>query len=48
MLNLNRRTRHALIWVWTLALLAFVYMPAVTILLASATSSRYFLFPIHR
>jgi spermidine/putrescine transport system permease protein len=40
--------RHALIWVWTLSVLVFVYLPAVSILLASLTSSRYFLFPITR
>ena len=40
--------RHALIWIWTLAVLVFVYLPALSILLASLTSSRYFLFPIKR
>jgi len=48
MARFDRRTRHALIRVWTLAVLAFVYLPAVSILLASATSSRYFLFPIKK
>ena len=40
--------RHALIWVWTILVLVFVYLPAISILLASLTSSRYFLFPITR
>jgi len=47
-MRFDRRTRHALIWVWTLAMLTFVYLPALSILLASATSSRYFLFPIRK
>jgi spermidine/putrescine transport system permease protein len=42
----STRGRHALIWVWTLSLLVFIYLPAATIMLASATSSRYFLFPV--
>jgi spermidine/putrescine transport system permease protein len=44
----NRRGRHALIWAWTLAVLVFLYLPGLSILLASLTSSRYFLFPIQR
>jgi spermidine/putrescine transport system permease protein len=48
MAGFDRRTRHALIWVWTLSVLVFIYLPAATILLASATSSRYFLFPIQK
>ncbi len=42
------RGRRALIWAWTLAVLVFLYLPALCILLASLTSSRYFLFPIQR
>lgn len=45
---MNRRGRHALIWAWTLAVLVFLYLPGLSILLASLTSSRYFLFPIQR
>jgi spermidine/putrescine transport system permease protein len=44
----NDRARHALIWVWTLAVLVFLYLPALCILLASLTASRYFLFPIQK
>ena len=40
------RVRHGLITVWTLAVLVFVFLPGVTILLASLTASRYFTFPI--
>jgi len=46
--GLNQRNRHTLIWAWTLAVLIFIYLPAASILLASLTSSRYFLFPIKR
>ncbi|QIG46555.1 ABC transporter permease [Nordella sp. HKS 07] len=42
------RGRRALIWTWTLAVLVFLYLPALCILLASLTSSRYFLFPIQK
>lgn len=42
------RGRRALIWAWTLAVLVFLYLPALCILLASLTSSRYFLFPIQK
>jgi spermidine/putrescine transport system permease protein len=45
---MSQRARHALIWVWTIAILIFVYLPALCILLASLTSSRYFLFPIQK
>ena len=41
-------SRHALIWAWTLAVLVFIYLPALCILLASLTASRYFLFPIQK
>jgi spermidine/putrescine transport system permease protein len=44
----SERARHALIWTWTLAVLVFVYVPALCILLASLTASRYFLFPIQK
>ena len=40
--------RHALVTVWALAVLAFIYLPAVCIGLASLTASRYFQFPIAR
>ena len=40
------RVRHGLLTVWTLAVLVFVFLPGVTILLASLTASRYFTFPI--
>ena len=45
---MKQRWRTSLIWVWTLAVVIFLYMPAVCLLLASLTSSRYFLFPIRR
>ena len=45
---MNQRARHALIWVWAIAVLIFIYLPALCILLASLTKSRYFLFPIRR
>ncbi len=40
------RVRHALIVVWTIAMVIFVYLPSLSITLASLTSSRYFIFPI--
>jgi spermidine/putrescine transport system permease protein len=40
------RVRHALIVVWLLAMIVFVYIPSVCITLASLTASRYFTFPI--
>ncbi len=45
---MSDRGRRALIWAWTLAVLVFLYLPALCILLASLTSSRYFLFPIQK
>ena len=45
---MSDRARHALIWVWTLAVLVFIYLPALCILLASLTQTRYFLFPIQK
>jgi spermidine/putrescine transport system permease protein len=45
---MNERSRRALIWAWTLAILVFIYLPALCILLASLTSTRYFLFPIQK
>ncbi|MCP4381066.1 MAG: ABC transporter permease [Hyphomicrobiales bacterium] len=42
------RVRHALIVVWTIAMIAFVYLPSLSITLASLTSSRYFIFPIRK
>ncbi|MGD9500866.1 MAG: ABC transporter permease [Parvibaculaceae bacterium] len=48
MLAFPERVRHALITVWTAAVLVFMFLPGVTILLASLTASRYFTFPIQR
>lgn len=42
------RIRHLLIVVWTIAMIAFVYLPSICLALASLTSSRYFTFPIPR
>ncbi|MEQ8696480.1 MAG: ABC transporter permease [Bauldia litoralis] len=42
------RIRHALIVVWTIAMVVFVYLPSLSITLASLTSSRYFIFPINK
>ncbi len=42
------RYRHALITVWSIAVLVFVYLPGLCIALASLTSSRYFQFPISK
>lgn len=42
----GQRFRHALITVWTLAVIVFIYLPTVCITLASLTASRYFQFPI--
>jgi spermidine/putrescine transport system permease protein len=44
----RQKLRHALITVWTLALVVFVYVPIICIALASLTASRYFQFPIAR
>jgi spermidine/putrescine transport system permease protein len=38
--------RNSLIWAWSLAVVAFLYLPSVCLLLASLTDSRYFTFPI--
>jgi spermidine/putrescine transport system permease protein len=40
------RWRHPLVWAWAAAVLVFMYVPALCLLLASLTSSRYFVFPI--
>jgi spermidine/putrescine transport system permease protein len=40
--------RHALITVWSIAAVVFIYLPALCIALASLTASRYFQFPISR
>jgi spermidine/putrescine transport system permease protein len=45
---MSERARHALIWAWTFAVLVFIYIPALCIVLASLTASRYFLFPIQK
>lgn len=44
----GRNTRHALIGVWTAAMVVFIYLPTVAITIASLTDSRYFLFPVPR
>jgi spermidine/putrescine transport system permease protein len=43
---MNQRTRHALIVAWTLAVVTFMYLPAISITIASLTASRYFTFPV--
>jgi ABC-type spermidine/putrescine transport system permease subunit I len=40
------RIRRALIIVWTIAVVIFLYIPSISITLASLTASRYFTFPI--
>lgn len=47
-MSMSQSSRHTLIWTWTISVLIFVYLPALCILLASLTSSRYFLFPIQK
>jgi spermidine/putrescine transport system permease protein len=42
----SQRWRASLLWAWALAVVVFMYLPALSLLLASSTSSRYFLFPI--
>ncbi len=42
----QQRWRTSLIWAWTLTLVVFMYLPAMCLLLASLTASRYFIFPI--
>src|SRR5687767_9002872 len=44
----SSRWRTALLWVWVLSVVTFMYMPTLSLLLASSTSSRYFIFPITR
>jgi spermidine/putrescine transport system permease protein len=44
----GKRTTNSLIVAWTAAIIVFIYLPAVCGLLASLTSSRYFLFPIQK
>ena len=46
--NTGDRTWRALIWIWTLGVILFMYLPAVSLFLASSTSSRYFAFPIQK
>jgi spermidine/putrescine transport system permease protein len=41
-----QRWRASLLWAWALAVVVFMYLPALSLLLASSTSSRYFIFPI--
>jgi spermidine/putrescine transport system permease protein len=45
---MQQRWRTALIWSWTAAVVVFLYLPALCLLLASLTASRYFIFPITR
>ena len=42
----SQRWRAALLWAWALSVVVFMYLPALCLLLASSTSSRYFIFPI--
>jgi spermidine/putrescine transport system permease protein len=42
----SHRWRAALLWTWALSVVVFMYLPALCLLLASSTSSRYFIFPI--
>jgi spermidine/putrescine transport system permease protein len=44
----QQRWRSSLIWAWSLTLVVFMYLPAMCLLLASLTASRYFIFPISR
>ena len=44
----QQRLRHALIIVWTIAVIVFLYLPTICITLASLTASRYFQFPISK
>ena len=44
--SLAPRWRTSLIWAWTAAVVIFMYLPGLCLLLASMTSSRYFIFPI--
>jgi spermidine/putrescine transport system permease protein len=41
-----QRWRASLLWAWALSVVVFMYLPALSLLLASSTSSRYFIFPI--
>lgn len=42
----QRKVVHALIVVWTGAVLLFLYMPMLSVILASFTKQRYFRFPV--
>ena len=42
----SKRWRAALLWAWVLSVVTFMYLPTLSLLLASSTSSRYFVFPI--
>ncbi|HKP26595.1 MAG TPA: ABC transporter permease [Dongiaceae bacterium] len=44
----SQRWRGALLWAWALTVVVFMYLPAVCLLLASSTASRYFMFPISK
>ena len=44
----SNRWRAALLWAWVLSVVTFMYLPTLSLLLASSTSSRYFIFPITR
>lgn len=42
----HARLVHALIWLWTGAIVLFLYLPMAANLLASLSASRYFAFPV--
>ena len=44
---LQRKVVHALIVVWTLTVLLFLYMPMMAVVMASFTKQRYFRFPVN-
>ena len=44
---LQRKVIRALIVVWTLAVLLFLYMPMMAVVMASFTKQRYFRFPVN-
>ena len=44
---LQRRVVRALIIVWTLTVLLFLYMPMMAVVMASFTKQRYFRFPVN-
>ena len=44
----SRRSSHALIAVWTAAIVLFIYLPSFCGIMASLTAGRYFIFPIQK